>query len=178
MTDLDLLKLAEGAGFSAAVIAPSCVPVDGKFRKFCEDNLCGQYNANYSCPPTCGTVEHLHKKILAADKVLVLKSEWPIENYQDIDGITKGKYAHNAGMLLLNETLQKAGYRGTVVGGSCCNLCNPCRMAKGEPCTQPELRFSCMSAYCVDVAELAKRCGLGFAWDTKRLYAYGMIILK
>lgn len=178
MTDLELIKLAEEAGFHAAVISAKEIPVDGTFRKFCEDNLCGQYNANYSCPPTCGTVEQMHKKILTGDKALVLKSEWPIESYQDVEAITKGKDAHNAGMLRLNEALQKEGYRGLVVGGSCCSLCKPCRMSAGESCIQPELRFSCMSAYCVDVAELAKRCGMEFAWDTKKLYPYGMIVLN
>ena len=34
-----------------------------------------------------------------------------------------------------------------------------------------------MSAYCVDVAELAKRCGMDFRWDTKLLSVYSMIVL-
>lgn len=108
----------------------------------------------------------------------MLKSEWPIESYQDTEAITKGKDAHNVMMLRLNKVLQTAGYQSLVVGGSCCSLCKPCRMASGEPCFQPDLRFSCMSAYCVGVAELAKRCGMEFAWDTKKLSTYGMIVLK
>ena len=51
MTDMELIKLAEEAGFRAAVLPAKEIPVDGSFRKFCEDNLCGKYNANYSCPP-------------------------------------------------------------------------------------------------------------------------------
>ena len=178
MQDSELLKLAKSHGFSAAVIGVADVPVEGKFRKFCEDNLCGQYNANYSCPPTCGTVKQMHENILIGDRALVLKSEWPIESYQDTETITKGKDAHNVMMLRLNKVLQTAGYQSLVVGGSCCSLCKPCRMASGEPCFQPGLRFSCMSAYCVDVAELAKRCGMEFDWDTKKLSTYGMIVLK
>ena len=177
MQDSELIKLAEREGFSAAVIGVAHVPVDGKFRKFCENNLCGQYDANYSCPPACGTVEQMHEKILMGKRALVLKSEWPIESYQDTAAITQGKDAHNAGMLRLKKALQTEGYQGLMIGGSCCSLCKPCRMAKGEPCPQPELRFSCMSAYCIDVAELAKRCGLEFAWDTKKLSPFGMIVL-
>ena len=75
-------------------------------------------------------------------------------------------------MLRLNETL-----RGLCVGGSCCCLCSPCRMKRGETCFYPDLRFSCMSAYCVDVAELCKRCGMDFRWDTKRLSVCSMIVL-
>lgn len=178
MTDMELIKLAESQGFSAAVIDVRDVPVDGKFRPFCEENLCGQYNSNYSCPPTCGTVEQMHEKILEGEKALVLKSQWPIESYQDLEGIRMGKSTHNNAMLQLNEVLQKEGYHGLCAGGSCCSLCEPCHMVSGKPCAFPELRFSCMSAYCVDVAQLAKRCGMEFVWDTQMLYIYGMIVLR
>ena len=46
MTDMELIKLAEEEGFRAAVISAKEIQVDGSFRKFCEDNLCGKYNAN------------------------------------------------------------------------------------------------------------------------------------
>ena len=63
MTEMDLIKLAEEAGFLAAVLPAKEIPVDGSFRKFCEDNLCGKYNANYSSPPVCGTVEEVHQRL-------------------------------------------------------------------------------------------------------------------
>ena len=50
-------------------------------------------------------------------------------------------------------------------------------MKNGESCIYPDLRFSCMSAYCVDVAELCRRCGMDFRWDTKKLSVYSMIVL-
>lgn len=178
MMDRELLKMAQEEGFTAAILDVADVPVDGKFRPFCEENRCGQYNANYSCPPTCGTVEQLHQKILAGEKALVLKSQWPIESYQDVQAIGKGKAAHNNAMLRLNEKLKTMGYHGLVAGGSCCSLCEPCKMTTREACAFPQLRFSCMSAYCVDVAETAKRCGMEFQWDPRKLHIFGMIVLK
>ena len=41
--DEKLLELAREEGFYAAVIPAADVPVDPKFREFCEQNLCGQY---------------------------------------------------------------------------------------------------------------------------------------
>lgn len=178
MTDLELITLAGEEGFDAAVIDTERIPVDARFRPFCEENRCGQYNANYSCPPTCGTPEQMRRKLLQGAKALVLKSEWPIESYADQQGIRTGKTTHNNAMLRLNETLKEAGYTGLCVGGSCCSLCEPCKMPAGEPCVHPDKRFSCMSAYCVNVAELAARCGMEFVWDTRRLYVYGMIVLN
>ena len=65
MIEIDLINLAEEAGFRVAVIDTRDIPVDGSVRKFCEDNLCGKYNANYSCPPGCGTVEEVHQRLFA-----------------------------------------------------------------------------------------------------------------
>ena len=81
MEEQDILKLAREAGFEAALLPASQVPTDAKFRPFCEENRCGQYNANYSCPPTCGTVEDMAAKIYTGTTALVLKTEWPIESY-------------------------------------------------------------------------------------------------
>lgn len=172
MQNNELLELAGDAGFEAAVLPASEVPTDGKFRPFCEENRCGQYNVNYSCPPTCGTVEEMAAKIYAGKTALVLKTEWPIESYEDAGTIKDAKLSHNRAMLRLNETLH-----GLCVGGSCCCLCSPCRMKSGEACLYPDLRFSCMSAYCVDVAELCRRCGMDFRWNTKKLSVYSMIVL-
>ena len=59
MEDQEILKQAKEMGFSAAIIDTKDVVQEPSFRKFCEDNLCGKYNANYSCPPDCGTVEEV-----------------------------------------------------------------------------------------------------------------------
>jgi hypothetical protein len=32
-----------------------------------------------------------------------------------------------------------------------------------------------MSAYCIDVAKLAERCGLQFGWIPGKLFLFGMI---
>ena len=177
MDDKELTELARQAGFSAAVISADRVPVDGKFRAFCEENRCGQYNANYACPPDCGSVEEMFRKIRSAEKALVLMTQWPIDGYQDTAAIRNGKRSHNRAMLRLNAELGKRNDAGRCAGGSCCDLCDPCERRSGRPCPHPDLRFSCMSAYCVNVAELAEKCGLEFAWDRKKLYVFSMILL-
>ena len=55
MTVSELLTLIAEENVLLAPIAPQDVPVDYRFRRFCEQNLCGQYGVNYACPPICGT---------------------------------------------------------------------------------------------------------------------------
>lgn len=175
MTDHELLELAQAEGFIAAMTAPDQIPIDAHFRIYCEENRCGRYNANYSCPPDCGSVEDLHQKILAEDKIMVIQTLWDINGYDDTETILHAKKTHNAASLRLIDKIRKSGYSGFCSGYNGCSLCNPCNRVKNLPCAHPELKISCMSAYCVNVGELAKRCGLTFAWSDRRLHLFGMV---
>ena len=175
MTDRELLELAEAEGFHAAIIPAKDVPVDGAFRKFCEDNLCGKYNANYSCPPACGTVGEVHQRLFAEDKALVLQTIHEIGSYENKTAILKSKKDLNIAILQLTQKLRQAGLRGFCLGYGGCPLCDPCRQVEGKPCAFPEKRISCMSAYCIDVGKLAGKCGLEFAWVPEKLFLFGMI---
>ena len=119
MTDQELLELAKGEGFAAALIRPEQIPVDPKFRAFCEENLCGKYNANYGCPPDCGTVESMHQSILAEEKALILETVWEIAGYEDKPAVEKAKISHNAAALRLLDKLRRMGYEGFVMAVRC-----------------------------------------------------------
>lgn len=173
--DQALLELAKDEGFYAAVIPAADVPVDPKFRQFCEQNLCGKYGANYSCPPDCGTVEELHQNILAEEKALVVSTIWDIESFDDKTAIQHAKKTHNAAVLRLMENVRKAGCAGFCTGYNGCPLCAPCKRKENLPCAHPDKRISCMSAYCIDVAKLAARCNLEFGWVAGKLFLFGMI---
>ena len=173
-----LLEMARNEGFRAAGIAPADVPIDGKFRAFCEENLCGNYGANYSCPPDCGTVEKLRRTLLAQEQVIVVQTIHDIAGYEDKAAVRRAKVSHNAMVLRLMDRIRREGYEGFCAGYNGCPLCEPCRRQENAPCAHPDQRISCMSAYCVDVAELAKRCSLEFAWTTGKLYLFGMIACR
>ena len=178
MTDMELIKLAEAEGFHAAVLSAKDIPVNAEFRKFCEDNLCGKYNANFSCPPGCGTVEEVHQRLFAADKALVLQTIHEIGSYGNKSAILESKKDLNIAVLRLTETLRRSGLQGFCLGYGGCPLCSPCKQVEGEPCAFPEKRISCMSAYCIDVGKLADKCGLEFAWVPEKLFLFGLIALR
>ena len=177
MTDHELATLAEDAGFRAAVVPAQEIPVDGGFRKFCEDNLCGRYNANYSCPPACGTPEEVRQRLHSAGRALVLQKVYEIGSYENKDAVLKSKKNLNLAVLQLTQRLRQAGQRCFCLGYGGCPLCEPCKQVSGEPCAFPDRRISCMSAYCVDVGKLADRCGFEFVWIPEKLYLFGMILL-
>ena len=176
MQDQDMLSLAKEMGFAPAFVATEAIVQDPSFRKFCEDNLCGKYNANYSCPPDCGTVEQVQQRLKAGKRALVLQTIWEIGSYENKEEIQKSKKTHNAAILRFTETLRQAGHKGFCLGYGGCPLCDLCKRVTNEPCTHPEQKISCMSAYCIDVAKLAEKCGLEFAWVPEKLFLFGMFV--
>ena len=60
----DIIDIALGEGFAdAAIIDTADIVFDASFRPYCEENLCGWYGANYTCPPDCGTPEEMKKRV-------------------------------------------------------------------------------------------------------------------
>ena len=170
-----LIRIAQEAGFQAAVIAVEEIPVNGSFRKYCEENRCGKYDANYSCPPACGTVEEVHQRLLAEEKALVLQMIYEIGSYENKEAIQCGREKLNKAVLDVAEQLRQKGLHCLSLGYGGCTFCDPCRQTQGLPCILPEKRISCMSAYCIDVAKLAERCGMEFDWIPEKLFMFGMI---
>ena len=177
MEESYLVNCAVAEGFAAAqVVSTDQIVFDSSFRPYCEENLCGQYDANYTCPPHCGSPEVMKQKILAHKKALVLETIWECEDYSDQKAIKAGKQHHNQGSVRLMKKLRQQGCDGFLVGASGCSLCKPCRYALGEECSFPDLRWSCMSAYCVFVKKLADTCGMEYTPGPGLISFFGMYI--
>ncbi len=84
---------------------------------------------------------------------LVLRSYWEIFDYKDVPAIGKAKRTHNSAM---RDLIREFGLKGVMAGASPCTLCERC----AEVCPHPTERWSCLSAYCVDVKALAEKCGM------------------
>lgn len=177
MTDRELIHWAQQEGFEAAVVRGEDIPVNPTFRRFCEQNLCGNYGASYACPPDCGTVEEMRERLLSQDRVLVMEKTWEVKSFSDPETVTRAKNGHNGALLRLMGQLRQQGYSCFGAGYNGCPLCSPCRHTLGEACPHPEERIACLSAYCVDVGALAEKCGLPFAWEQGKLYMYAIIAM-
>ena len=176
MNDTKIIEFAYELGFSdAAIIGTEKIVFDAAFRPYCEENLCGQYGINYSCPPDCGTPEQMKARVLSHKKALVLRTEWNID-INDSDAVKKAKKSHNDATMRLIDTLKSEGCSGFMIGSSGCSLCTPCALASGGPCKYPDKRFSCMSAYCIYVKNLAHKCSMEYDYKNGKLALFGMYV--
>ena len=166
-------------GFSqAAFLDPKELVFTPEFRQCCEDNVCGNYNANYSCPPYCGTVEEMREKTLPYNRGLVMMTQMEVDDAYDEAAIKPIKKDHSLRSRMMFKELKEKGVigKGLAMMAGPCSLCDQCTMPAGEPCRFPEDRTSCMSAYCLNVVELGKSAGLDISWDAGQVSFFSMYL--
>ena len=156
-----LLSAAQAAGFEAKLLSADEVIFDDSFRRYCEENRCGNYGVNLSCPPACGTPEQMRKKLTGKTHALVLRSEWTLD-WHDAAALREAKRSHNERAQAL-----PAPDGAVYAGAGECTLCEVCAGRTGEPCRFPGKRYSCLSAWCADVAALAEKCGFSYFAEGK-----------
>lgn len=177
MNNEKILELAYKEGFDkACLIGTDKIVFDPSFRPYCEENLCGQYNCNYSCPEFCGAPEEMKARILNHSKALVLQMMWDFPTLTDDEAFKKSKKIQNRATINVIEKLKAEGHKGLMVGSSGCNLCSPCKAKTGEECPFPDKRFSCMSAYCIFVKMLADECGMKYNYENGKLPFFSMFV--
>lgn len=155
-----LIELALALGFAdAAVIDTKELVFVPAFRSLCEENQCGKYGVNYACPPDCGTVDEMKERVLHWRQALVMQTMWDIEDPLDNSQIKPAKAQHNQ---MTRRLIDQAKEPGLMIGVSGCSLCNPCAITEGKSCRFPKLCYSCMSAYCIFVKEMAERCHMDY----------------
>ncbi len=160
---MDMEKLPDLAmemGFAnAALIDTDKIIFLPSFRPLCAENLCGKYGVNYACPPDCGTVEEMKARVLKWPHAVVMQTLWDIDDPMDNVQTKRAKGQHNK---LTRQFIDRTGMPGLMIGASGCNLCDTCSIVEKKPCRFPELAFSCMSAYCIFVKDLADQCGMEY----------------
>lgn len=169
------VKRAVELGFANAfILETKQIPFNPAFRVCCEDNSCGKYGVNWSCPPDCGSTDEMQAKIRARKYGLVLQTMWDIDS-EDGPSVKRCKGAHNKLTRELIAELQSQT-EGFMIGASGCGLCEVCALVDGEPCRFPDRMASCMSAYCIYVQKLAEENGMEYDSGPGLVNFFGMYV--
>lgn len=175
----NFLQQAAALGFSGcATVDVNQIPFDASLLKYCQENLCGRYGANYSCPPYCGTPQQMKDKVLSCKGAVVVQSVFDNVNFDDAEAVSCCKALHNSRLCQLLQYANQQGRNAFVIGATGCEKCNPCLVAVGQPCPYGEQVFSCTSAYCIDVAKLLQVCNLAYEWCQGKLFLCGLLVLR
>lgn len=140
----ELIAYAKELGFFDAAILPvSGLVIVPEYRKFCEENLCGNFGRLPDCPPQSGTVEEMTARMGRYGSALVLNSVYTPVSMTDAAEHRARKRQHNVLTEQLMEHMREAGTEELLMMGA-----------------GPWKDASCMSAYSVDAQKMADRVGM------------------
>lgn len=171
-------RALEAGANNAYIIEVNQIPFDPELRKFCEANRCGKYNRNHACPPSVGTPEELIARAREYACALVFQTISPLEDSFDYEGMVEAGEKHNR---LTNELYAgvRDEYEGCLVlsaGG--CSICERCAKMDDQPCRFPDKAISSLEAYCMNVSQLAEKCGMKYINGVNTVTYFSAILFK
>lgn len=179
MEKKELMDIVEQSDFQkVAVIEVEQLVFQPEFRVYCEENLCGNYNANYACPPYCGTPKEMEQKVRQYKLAIVFQS---ITSVTDVYKEEETKAAKKAHMKKTKEAIQRLNAKGIyghpIMAGPC-SECEECNQRKDKPCPHVDTMFSCLSAYCIDASKLAEICDMVYWCGEGRVALFSLFLIK
>lgn len=136
---LEQVEYAKELGFFDAAIMPvSELVIVPEYRKFCEENLCGNFGRLPACPPQSGTVEEMTARMLRYRSALVLTTVCTPDSMTDAAEHRALKRQHNLLTEQMMEHMRQSGMEDLLMMGA-----------------GPWKEASCMSAYSVDAQKMA-----------------------
>lgn len=167
-------QIEEMGASHAAYADTNDIPFEESFRAACEQNACGFYNRCWTCPPDAGSIESCMSRVKAFPHAVLFQTIRALEDSYDIEGMHDAAVAHNRLTLKVQDTFKKQGYAGMVLGAGACGVCKTCTKPEGKPCRFPELAITSLEACGVNVAELAKICGLRYINGQNTVTYFGL----
>lgn len=177
---MDALSRALEMGFTyAKTVLVDEFEFSPEFRVCCEDNACGNYNASYSCPPLCGTVDEMIAKTKKYKYGFLICTACDGVDAYDWEQADMIKADHIQRQNLLMKELLDTGalpQDGLPIYAGACSLCETCKAKEGKPCVMPDKVACCMSAYCINVTVLSEKAGIPISWDGDQISFYSMYL--
>jgi len=150
-------KALEGRIFEYGVILSPEITFSEDLLKACEQNVCGRYNASWTCPPAIDSIEKQKVKILSFSHIFVFTTKGNLEDSFDYEGMQETGRLHRE---LTNEMHERFGKTNPVYGAGSCNLCKPCLYP--EPCKFPDKAYLSIEAAGINVTDLSRAASVNY----------------
>ena len=158
----DYAAMAKAFGFTGAAVLPVreqvVVP---EYRRFCAQNLCGNYGGLPACPPMSGTVEEMTADMRRYQTALILMIETTPVDYWDMAEQKAAKQHQNLLTEQLMEQMRADGLTDLLMMGA-----------------GPWKHASCMSAYCVDAQRMADAVHMKCWADDGKIRYFSLILFQ
>lgn len=178
---LDYKKLEEmgkEAGFTAVVpLDVNTIECKEKVREMCAADKCHRYGHTWTCPPACGTLEEMRRRLTPYSEGILVQTVGEVEDSMDFEAIAEISKAHNESFFALQQQLKAACGSVLPLPQNGCARCKECTYPDA-PCRFPEDAGYSMSAYGMLVLEVCKLNSLQYYYGSDHMAFTSCFLLK
>ena len=174
----DVYGIAEEIGFSHyGPLNTEKLWFREEVRDMCKANRCGRYNANWACPPACGTLEESAQRASAYDAGIIVQTTAQMEDDFDVETIEEAGETQKKRVASLVEALEAAGLSAetAVLSAGTCTICKTCTYPDA-PCRFPDKRLVSMEAAGLVVSEVCTQANIPYNHGPQTI-AYSSCVL-
>lgn len=145
-------------------ISAAQITLSQEVRKLCEQNKCGQYGKNWTCPPAIKSVDEFRADLAAYDTFLIVYKVYDVKSSFDWRGMMTAAKDFNGRLHKLNKEIHAdlPGLEFLLLGAGGCQRCERCTYLDDEPCRFPQDAIVSVEAIGMDVMALMKDNGLKY----------------
>ena len=175
---LELIEKATELGLNKhGFFDPQVLPLREDVLAMCEQNICGQYGKNWTCPPGNGRLEDWREKIKEYRAGMIFQRVCQLEDSFDWEGMMDGEKVIKEAfteLKRLNPT-EDEKLLFLAVGG--CTLCEVC-LYPDAPCIMPDLAMPSVESLGILVSELCTLAGIPYYNGQDTITYTGAVLMK
>ena len=179
MTDLDFVREQVTSVYSGEVIYDLPAPradVDSiaVSRRYCAENLCGNYGKSCTCPPNSDPAEVCIERLESFDKAMLIIKRYVVD-YRDRE---KMEACHTEIQTICRDirvSLLGSGIRNLPLANGPCRYCANCACDAERNCRFPNFKVGSVSPYGILVNKYLESVGIPaepVGGNTVTLYAF------
>ena len=182
-----LMALAAENGFSHWAAADmSALTPRQDVRDMCRADRCGRWNASWSCPPACGTLEQTAADIRRFDAGLVVQTTGALADEFDYAAMEDIQRRHKRSFESFARQVRLLTGECLPLSAGSCTLCRRCTYPD-RPCRFPQRRMASMEAYGLLMLQpgtahmtedVCRRSGLGYYYGTDTMTYTSCVLYK
>ena len=171
-------EYSEKLGIAVCVeIDPVMLVPEERIRKYCEENKCGSYGKNYTCPPNAGSLSEIQENLKRYSYCYLFQYSQEVDLKKEFKKLLKSKDDFHKMILNIEDFVKNEGSDDVwgLIGGNC-GLCDTCAIQKVKPCRHPDKARVSLEALGIDVIGLLDKLGLDSNFRQNRITWTGCIL--
>ena len=150
-----------------------------RFRKLCEDNLCGNYGTSWTCPPHCGSTDECMSVVASFRYADVLIREFRGYDVNDEKSMEEMMDTFRSECREIKCRLIDDGADVMAFADGPCRYCgDDCSVKKDEKCPFPEKQLPSVSGYGINMKTYIESLGESFGFSEDKITLYGIFLFK